>query len=317
MGEQQVAILRQRRRIAILHAGEFGAGRQPPGELYRQFGAGGRRAAFEADQQQAGARGVGAASSVLGGRQGAVNLISQGAEFAGQAFLGIPGIGQLVGQLAQGPEAVKQLVKEFADAIPDVIVAIAEAIPVVLETLAEKLPDIITALVEKADRIIIALVRAMPAVAFALAKVVGEAAFRFVDEIARGATQFVGKILEGAFRFVDELIKGVGEAFNRLVDNINPLKGLGIGGGGDNPAGGAAVGAGIGFAVGGPVGALIGGIAGSLFGKGGGAGAGGGFAQSKGGGPSGGAPTQVVLKIGQRELAQAMLDVNRQGFRTT
>lgn len=259
----------------------------------------------------AGARLVGVLSAAGRGRAGATQLIGQGIE----AATGIPGVSQLVEILAQGPEAVRQLVQEFADAIPDVILAIAESIPVILETIAEKLPDIITKLVENAPRIITALVRAIPAFAGAIFRVIGDAAVQFSREVLGGAFKFVGEILKGAFSFIQEIINGIGDAFNRLIDNINPLKGLGIGGGGDNPAGGAAVGAGIGFAVGGPVGALIGGIAGSLFGKQG-SNAGAGFSNS-GGRQSGSAqPVNISLRVGSRELAQVMTDIKRQGFAT-
>lgn len=257
----------------------------------------------------AGARLVGVLSAAGRGRAGATQLIGQGIE----AATGIPGISQLVEVLAQGPDAVKLLVQEFADAIPDVILAIAESIPVIIETLAEKLPDIITKLVENAPRIIVALVRAIPAFAGAIFRVIGDAAIQFSREVLGGAFKFVGELLRGAGQFLQEIINGIGDAFNRLIDNINPLKGLGIGGGGDNPAGGAAVGAGIGFAVGGPVGALIGGIAGSLFGK---QGAGSGFSnpgQSRAGVNQ---PVQINLRVGNRELAQVMTDIQRQGFAT-
>lgn len=270
------------------------------------------------DRQQQIAQGVGIAGQALRGADGARQLVSQAIEVAGKALLGVPGLGELASLLSQGPEQVRELVKQFADALPEVITAIAEAIPVVLETLAEKLPDIITKLVENAPRIIVALARAIPTVAFVLAREIGRAALQFTENVIGGAAKFVGEILKGAFRFIDEIVRGIGDALSRLVDNLNPFKALGIGGGGDNPAGGAAVGAGIGFAVGGPVGAVIGGIAGALFGKQGGpqSSAGAGFSGSQSRVSSSGQPLQINLKVGARELATVMTDIKRQGFAT-
>ena len=270
------------------------------------------------DTQQRVAQGVGIAGQALRGADGARQLVSQAIEVAGRALLGVPGLGELASLLSQGPDQVRELVRQFADAIPEVITAIAEAIPVVLETLAEKLPDIITKLVENAPRIIVALARAIPTVAFVLAREIGRAALQFTEQVLGGAVKFVGEILKGAFKFIDEIVRGIGDALNRLVDNLNPFKALGIGGGGDNPAGGAAVGAGIGFAVGGPVGAVIGGIAGALFGKQGGpqASAGAGFSGSQSRLSSSSQPVQINLKVGARDLATVMTDIKRQGFAT-
>lgn len=262
--------------------------------------------------QNATATGIGIASNVAQGRQGAVNLISQGAELAGQYFLGVPGVGQLASLLSQGPEVIKEMVKQFADAIPDVIQAIAESIPVIMETLAEKLPDIITKLVEKAPDIIFALVKTMPLVGFALAKAAVSAGAQFVREVLGGAAQFVAKILEGAGKFIEELISGIG----KVGEKLNPFGEGGLGGFGDNLLDSVP---GLNFRDGIqlndfiPGGGFLPDIGGDLFNW-----KGGGF-QKGGAGAAGSSsrPMQVNVSIGQRQLATAMLDVKRQGFRTT
>ena len=260
-----------------------------------------QRILFDFDELKLQTALIGGLGQVLQGRNGAVNLIAAGAEAAGKFFLGIPGFGELSKLLSQGPEEIKKAVEAFADAIPDIVVAIAESIPVVLETLADKLPDIIEKLAEKSDRIALALAKSMPLVAIALSKSVVEGARRFVSEILRGAGDFIGKILEGAGKFIEELVNKIGDALQRLVDNLNPAKGIGGALGG---IGGAISGTTVGSIVAGPVGGFIGAVGGAL-----------GF---KGGGGGGGQQAAVVkVQIGQRDLATAILDLNRQGFRTT
>lgn len=277
------------------------------------------------ETQEATAAMVGVVSNVLQGRQGAVNLIAAGAEAAGKFFFGIPGFGELSKLLSQGPEEIKKAIEAFADAIPDIVVAIAESIPVVLETLADKLPDIIEKLAERSDKIALALAKSMPLVAIALSKSVVEGARRFVTEILRGAGEFIGKILEGAGKFIEELVNRIGEALQRLVDNLNPVKGVGGGIGGAIKGIGSVTAGNVGGDFGrilNPVGSIASGatnavvdVISGLF-KGG-TGAGGGF-----GGPSfssqKGQQSAAVVKvqIGQRDLATAILDLNRQGFRT-
>lgn len=261
-----------------------------------------QRLLFDFDELKLQTSIVGGLAQVLQGRNGAVNLVAAGAEAAGKFFLGIPGFGELSKLLAQGPEEIKKAIEAFADAIPDIVVAIAESIPVVLETLADKLPDIIEKLAERSDKIALALAKSMPLVAIALSKSVVEGARRFVTEILRGAGEFIGKILEGAGKFIEELVNKIGEAIQRLIDNLNPAKGIGgvVGG-----IGGGLSGTTVGSIVAGPVGGFIGAVGGALGFKGGAGG--GGFSQG---------PQVVKVQIGQRDLATAILDLNRQGFRT-
>lgn len=284
-----------------------------------------QRLLFDFDELKLQTSIVGGLGQVLQGRNGAVNLIAAGAEAAGKFFLGIPGFGELSKLLAQGPDEIKKAIEAFADAIPDIVVAIAESIPVVLETLADKLPDIIEKLAEKSDRIALALAKSMPLVAIALSKSVVEGARRFVSEILRGAGEFIGKILEGAGRFIEELVNKIGEAIQRLIDNLNPVKGIGNGVGSQL---GSISGNGIGGSIGNflnPVGAVAGrgvqAVADTVsnflgFGKTGGF-TGGGFTSSAIAGGGGNQQAAVVkVQIGQRDLATAILDLNRQGFRT-
>lgn len=256
---------------------------------------------------ETGARIVGAASNVLQGRQGAVTLMSGIAEELGKAFLGIPGLGQLFGLLAQGPEQVKAFAKEFVESVPEIITAVIESTPAIIDGLIAGLPKFIEGIIKALPKIVVALGRTfLLYLPDTLVKALEEAFNRFFSEIWKGAGRFVDEILKGAGQFIDRLIQGIGDGIAKIFDGLNPFSGSNSGVGG--------LVRGIGDFVGG----IVSGI-GGLFGKTGGAAVsdGGGFQRSGTIQQSGNnKPVQVNLQIGQRQLAQAMVDLNRQGFRT-
>lgn len=286
---QQSSIDRLKKMVELEQEQIKRAGSDPIGSL---FGEGQNKLKVEFETQKATAAIVGIASQVLNGKQGAVNLVAAGAEAAGKFFLGIPGFGDLAKLLSQGPEQIRAAINAFADAIPDVVVAIVESLPVVFETLADRLPDIIERIASKADKIAIALAKTMPLVAVALSRAV-----------AGAASQFVQELISGAGKFIQALVDQIGEALGRLFDNLNPAKGVG---GILGQAGGALSGSAIGSVVAGPVGGFVGAVGGGF-----------GLFKGGGGGQSGNGPFVVKVQIGQRELAQAMVDLSKQGFRTT
>lgn len=275
------------------------------------FGGQQNQLGLTAGQQNAGARGVGIATAVLSGRAGAQNVLQQVGEAAGQAFAGIPGFGALVGLLAQPKEVVKAQVEAFIDALPVLIEAIAEAIPVVIEVLAEKADDIIVALVRAIPKVAAALIRSLAIIPQKLA----EGATRFVGEILNGAFLFVSKILEGAGRFIEELVSKVGEGLGNAFSGI-----FGGGSGGGGLLGGILN----------PIRNLFGAITG---GGGGGQGAvpdeipvlgwlksqevGGNFQTQRmpAERPVDSKPTVVSIQVGRNELARAILDLSKGGYR--
>lgn len=160
----------------------------------------------------------GIATGLKNGKEGARALMSSLASTAADAFL--PGVGQIVGPLidvlSQGPEAVRQMVKDFAGAIPDLIENIITALPVLIEEFSNQLPIIVERLAERMDEIIIALVKAMPRVGIALTL----QAPKVMLALAKEAPKFVGA-----------MIKAIGDAIKEFL-------GLGKGGVLDKATGG-------------------------------------------------------------------------------
>jgi hypothetical protein len=137
--------------------------------------------------------GAGVLAAVVKGADGARKAVSSAIGAAANAI--IPGIGGAVGEivdvLSQGPEKTKEMVTEFVDAIPDMIQNLADSLPVLIETLAEKLPP--------------ALAKAMPIVAIAFST----ALVTHIPDIIAG---FVRGLIQGAKDFVNELIKQIKNA---------------------------------------------------------------------------------------------------------
>lgn len=261
------------------------------------------------DASLAGARTGGVINSVLNGAEGAKQLIGSAASAAGVALFGPAGeiLGPIAQQLSQGPEKVKQMVTEFAKAIPDLVKNIIEAIPVVIEVLAEKLPDIIDALIDKLPEIVEHLIKALPRITVAFiamipriiaALVAGTA--RMNGKLLEGAGKFVLKILEGALRFVGTIIEGAGKFVGALIKSITPGKN----GTFFNMSGG-------GFGLGGDKGLLGGGLIRGVL-KASNEPAAQQVQQSR---PSGPNMIQIALNVGQRELANTIVDLKRLGYR--
>ena len=118
-------------------------------------------------------------SLAQGGKAGAEALVkgitTEGGAAAADALIGPgagealkPVLGPLSDALLQGPDAVRQNVREFAKALPEVLAAFREAIPVFIEELANQSDEIIVALARNSPAVAKALILAMPRVAEAL-----------------------------------------------------------------------------------------------------------------------------------------------------
>lgn len=266
---------------------------------------------------------LGTVKNVLQGAQGAVQLLSSAIGAIVDIFL--PGLGKIIGEifsiLAQGPEAVREMVKSFVLAIPEIIRNVILAGPEIINAFVESLPEF-------TEKIVTALAEALPeaiaksAVPFSL-KLAAQA-----PAITKAFAQaFVREVPKMAETFVKALVDEIKGAFTSLGGVF------GGGGGGD----------GIGGIIGGAIGGGFGAIAGGLFAKGGvvpqgfprdsfpaGLTSGERVLTPRGNNdlenlltkianqnesPPDSRELRVTLNIGERELADVLLDLGRQGFR--
>lgn len=178
--------------------------------------------------------GVGLASQVAGGKEGARSMVT-GLGKAGANMI-LPGLGEVAGPLLEaftkGPEATKQMVKDFTDALPEIItafieaipefvIAFSDAIPVIIDRLTQKLPEIIGALIHALPRVIESLVMQTPKIIAGIIKNIPELISAFV----KGFISAIPNIVSG---FIDGLVNGAGRFVQALIDAINPFSGGGI-----------------------------------------------------------------------------------------
>jgi hypothetical protein len=252
--------------------------------------------------------GLGVVGDVLGGASGASKMVGQITSAIGVALFGPVGelLGPLAETLSKGPDAVKQMVQDFAKALPDLIDGLIRAIPVLIEEIIDQIPNIIEALIDHVPDIVEALIRGIPRVIIALIALIPRViaalvtgAARVVGEWVSGAAQFVGKILEGAVQFIQKIIEGITQG----VGSKNGLFGSGV----FNFSGG-------GFGIGGDKGLLGGGLVSGILQQ---------VARGSARDPSasagrlvnGPATITVVSKIGNNEFAKSIIDVKRLGYR--
>lgn len=256
---------------------------------------------------------TGGLNVALQGQKGAASLFSSVAGSLADTV--IPGIGgavsQIVGVLAQGPEAAGAFIRGFIQGIPLIIENIILAIPEVVLAIIEGLSELPFKILERVPEIIQGVISRLPDIISALASQMGFVAVRFSIELARQAPfiaiTFVDALVKEAPRFVSEMIKSIGgSVFGGESGGL-------LGGGGF---------LGLGFATGGLVppgfpndqfparltsGELV--IDKSTVEKLN-------AFMDRGGGGGGSNPVQVSIVLGEKELASVLLDLNQRGFRT-
>lgn len=146
--------------------------------------------------------------------------------------------------------ALPQIFNAIILAIPDIILALVDALPVIITGIIELLPEIITSLAENLilalPEIVSAFINLIPAIVVSL----GEGILEVITSAAgQAAEAFSQEAINGAKDFLDELIDGITGVF----DDINPLGD--IGGGGGNPVSSAlgSIGSALGLAEGGTI----------------------------------------------------------------
>jgi ABC-type transporter Mla subunit MlaD len=254
----------------------------------------------------------------------------------------------MVDEFARGiPEIVKNialaipaLVEALIVAIPEIIIALVDALPEIVDNfvtfLVERLPEVISAFVARVPEIINHVVADLPRIATALValmpRIANALAFSLIANAPAIASAFIRELILNTpkliFSFAEELAKLPGRLIDELARGINDIF-KGIGGGVGGAVGGIVSGGGgilsdigdfFGFADGGLVpsgfnndtfparltsGELV--IERDTTQK---------LDQFLNGQGSNQSPVVVQLFVGEKQLADVMLDLNRKGFRT-
>ena len=293
---------------------------------------------LDPETQTAIATTVGAVNNLLKGAAGATSVIGNLAGVVLNKL--VEGIGQFAGpiisELAKGPESVSLMVKSFVDAIPTIVSNILLAIPELLISLFDSIGPFLEKLVEVIPVAIQKFVDKLPEIAVSLGEALVKAAFIFGAQMPmvanRMAISLAAQAPSIAVRFVDELIKETPRLITEMIKQFG--KSIGNVGGSIGDIGGGVLGG---------IGDVLGSI-GDVFG----------FADGgivPGGSPftdrvpalltpgeqvidrsltqrldqflsgnTGGAQAQnltVKLVIGEEQLANVLLNLNRNGFRVT
>ena len=149
--------------------------------------------------------GIGALGAATKGAEGATELIAKGLGEAGAAFAGLPIAGPLtevVKLLAQGPDKVRETIQSFIRAIPTVIENIITAIPVLIQTIAEEMPG----LVEKINSLI---PRLLPSLITTFAKLVPIVIASLAAQTPLIVTSFVSEFIKQTPAIAQALIDAV------------------------------------------------------------------------------------------------------------
>ncbi len=239
---------------------------------------------------------------VSGVQQGASGVVSVASSLLSSLGPYGQAAGAILSFLSQGPEAVRAQLQGFIDGIPTIIDAMAASVPVVFEVLAQN-----------AGKITTALSLQMPIVANTLA-------IELVRQSPNIALAFINSLIAEAGRLITAIAEGVKQAISQVT---NVAQGKGPLGAVLNPV--AAIGRKLKFADGG---VIPGGFPNDSF-----------PAQltsgegvvpvdtmrrlnqylskaDSGSSSAGGGSTIIKLVVGEQELANVLLNLNRQGFRT-
>lgn len=186
------------------------------------------------DSKQFAAIGAGILSQVLKGTEGAKAAISS--VFGAVADQFIPGIGgavgDIVGVLAQGPEKTREAIQGFVKGAPEFIKAIIASIPVLIEELVKAIPQLGAALAAQAPFIAISfatsLIKNIPNIVEGFAKEFLKIPEQFLNELLNLIPG--GKGLLGGGDGGGGIIGGITGAIGDVVGSIGDIFGFAQGG---------------------------------------------------------------------------------------
>lgn len=287
-------------------------------------------------KEEAAAFGVALTSEVLKGAQGAQKVVSQFVGQAAAALTGLPiaePVAQMIEILAQGPEKVRALVNEFVAAIPVIIQNIILSLPVLVEALVVGIVGAINTIIDNlpalVDQFLQALIDVVTSEKFIQSLVTAAIKFGIALQIQAPVimASFSSALIKESPRIAIAIAQATFEALKEQLKNLNPFNGGGTVG---KAVGG--IGKIFGFADGGTVSLPAGDklIAGfnpdetivksdttdkldeflnrELSGQ---------NQRNQAQPVAGPQSTTIILQVGEQQLASVLLNLNRNGFRTT
>lgn len=152
----------------------------------------------------------GLAKSITDGAEGAKNLIIEGGAgllkavpFVGPALSAVAK--PLLNAFSKGPEATKQMVKDFNRGLQDFAFNIIDAIPVFIQTLVEELPVLIERLADNIGPLVARLIASIPKLVNSLIRTIP----RLITALTRAMPTIIQGFIDGLPMIFDELIKGL------------------------------------------------------------------------------------------------------------
>lgn len=177
------------------------------------------------------ALGVGVLGQSLQGEAGARKVVSAGATIAGTAMFGKEA-GQVIGAaaelLTQSSEQVKQTITSFMNAIPTLIENIILNIPTIIDAFIEGVPRIIDRLISELPRLIQSLIEKLPHIAISLATMMPMVATKLALEMPRVAVEWTTQLVKS----IPLIVKGFVDEIGKQMRNLGGLLGTSGEGGG-------------------------------------------------------------------------------------
>ena len=168
-------------------------------------------------------------TNLFKGAEGAKNLLVAGVSKISETLL--PGFGALIGEffgfLAQGPEKVREMVTAFIQSIPAILENVILSIPVLIQSIIDNIPVLIDKFIEAIPRIIDALIAQLPRIAISLATMMPMVSTKLALEMPKVAVTFATSLVAN----IPTIVKGFVDEIKNQIKSVGGLFG-GQGGGG-------------------------------------------------------------------------------------
>ena len=159
---------------------------------------------------------------VLGGKEGLRTLLQGSAGIAGNIFGGPAGgalASQLTGFLTQGAEANREMIRQFAAAVPELITSIIESIPAIIDELVKQTPKVVEGITNSLSnpKLWEGVVRNLLSAAVNLATMQAKAFINYIPKFFKDFGENLIKAIVDGFK---QAASGVGDAVGGFVESI-------------------------------------------------------------------------------------------------